>query len=124
MKKAKKYRLFALGLFILSCMTMATAQPCQEMSSTSMMLPLCNNSSYCTRNVTAVMSTGSAYSTTVETPGISYAAQSPSGPRRVTEHPTIPFADPIGDAALPLALMACAYLILRTARKHKSAMSK
>ena len=35
-----------------------------------------------------------------------------------------PWKDPIGDAALPLALMACAYLILRATRKRKSAMSK
>ncbi len=35
-----------------------------------------------------------------------------------------PWKDPIGDAALPLALMACAYLILRAMRKRKRAMSK
>ena len=35
-----------------------------------------------------------------------------------------PWPAPIGDAALPLALMACAYLILRAMRKRKSAMSK
>ena len=29
-----------------------------------------------------------------------------------------PWADPIGDALLPLALLACAYLILRVMRKH------
>ena len=35
-----------------------------------------------------------------------------------------PWKDPIGDAALPLALMACAYALLRATRKRKSAMSK
>lgn len=29
-----------------------------------------------------------------------------------------PYADPIGDAAIPLALLACAYLILRVVRKR------
>ena len=29
-----------------------------------------------------------------------------------------PYGDPIGDAAIPLALLACAYLILRVARKR------
>ena len=35
-----------------------------------------------------------------------------------------PWPTPIGDAALPLALMVCAYLILRGARKRRRAMSK
>ena len=30
-----------------------------------------------------------------------------------------PYADPIGDAALPLALLACAYLIMRVVRKRR-----
>ena len=29
-----------------------------------------------------------------------------------------PYADPLGDAALPLALLACAYLIVRVARRR------
>lgn len=53
-------------------------------------------------------------------------AKAPNGPRR--ERPgdnSDPYKDPIGDAALPLALMACAYLLLiRARRKRKSAMSK
>ena len=52
-------------------------------------------------------------------------AKAPNGPRR--ERPgdnSDPYKDPIGDAALPLALMACAYLIIRATRKRKSAMSK
>ena len=60
-------------------------------------------------------------------------ANASSRPRRIGENdgfedeedpdkPGEPF--PLGDAALPLALMACAYLILRATRKRKSAMSK
>ena len=30
-----------------------------------------------------------------------------------------PWADPIGDAAIPLALLACAYLIMRVVRSRK-----
>ena len=47
------------------------------------------------------------------------------GPRR--ERPgdnSDPAKDPLGDALLPLALMACAYLLIRATRKRKSAMSK
>ena len=60
----------------------------------------------------------------------------PSRPRRIGENegfedegdepatgnPGEPF--PIGDAMWPLAILACAYLILRATRKRKSAMSK
>ena len=47
------------------------------------------------------------------------------GPRRERPDDNYdPYKDPIGDAALPLALMACAYLILRAMRKRKRAMSK
>ena len=34
---------------------------------------------------------------------------------------TEPWEDPIGDAAIPLALLACAYLILRVVRKRTRA---
>ena len=45
-----------------------------------------------------------------------------AGPRRVTGFPTEPFLDPIGDALLPLALLACAYfLLIRATRKKKQA---
>ena len=50
------------------------------------------------------------------------------GPRRISggnsgggsgpSNPDDPYATPIGDAALPLALLACAYLILRVARRR------
>ena len=63
-------------------------------------------------------------------------AYAPSGPRRGTVNPgggepgpdegdnSEPYEDPLGDALLPLALLACVYLIMRVARKRKSAMSK
>ncbi|MBQ8938772.1 MAG: hypothetical protein IJ047_00925 [Paludibacteraceae bacterium] len=66
-------------------------------------------------------------------PGSYSPAYAPSGPRRGNVNPeggpdegdnSEPYEDPIGDAALPLALMACAYHILRVTRKRKSAMSK
>lgn len=58
-----------------------------------------------------------------------------SGPRRGSVNPggepgpdegdnSEPWEDPIGDAMWPLAILACAYLILRARRKRKSAMSK
>ena len=43
-----------------------------------------------------------------------------AGPRRVTEFPTEPFTDPIGDALLPLLLCAGAFLILRLARRKRA----
>ena len=49
-------------------------------------------------------------------------AKAPNGPRR--ERPgdnSDPYKDPIGDALLPLALMACAYLLIRATRKRKRA---
>ena len=46
------------------------------------------------------------------------SADAPTGPRRVNGHPNIPFPDPIGDAAWPLALLAIAYLITRVTRKR------
>ena len=43
-----------------------------------------------------------------------------AGPRRVTEFPTEPFTDPVGDALLPLLLCAGAFLILRLARRKRA----
>lgn len=121
MRTNKKYRLFAIGLFLL-CSVAMMAQLQSEMSSTSAMLHN-DNASYSTRNVEAVMSSGSAYSSTVEMPHS--PAYAPSGPHRVSENDgddDIPFPDPIGDALLPLALLACAYfLLIRATRKKKQA---
>ena len=67
-------------------------------------------------------------------PGTYSPAYAPTGPRRISggnsgggDGPTTPvdvWSTPMGDALLPLAVMACAYLILRVTRKRKSAMSK
>ncbi|MBQ8938747.1 MAG: hypothetical protein IJ047_00800 [Paludibacteraceae bacterium] len=72
---------------------------------------------------------------TGSTPG-SYSPASMSGPRHARKaadgddedtppvNPPGPNENPLGDAVLPLMLLAAAYLILRAARKRKSAMSK
>ena len=72
-----------------------------------------------------LMNTGSTYSPNPEIfiregseNGI---VQPPSGPRKTEGWPNIPFPDPIGDAALPLALCALAYLIVRVARRRTRA---
>jgi len=52
-------------------------------------------------------------------------AQAPSGPRRVIGNPDGDDEDdtengsPLGDALLPLMLLACAYLIIRMARRRR-----
>ncbi len=76
-----------------------------------------------------LMSSGSQYAgggnSDADNGGISVSSTgTPSGPRRVNEHPTIPFPDPIGDAIWPLALLAGAYLILRVARKRTRALKR
>lgn len=121
MKKVKKYRLLVLGFFILCCSTMAVvqAQPQQEMSSTSPMLQQFDNSSFATRNTEAVMYSGSTYSANVEEP--SSSAPSANGPRRVNGHPDIPMPDPLGDALLPLALLALGYFGYRVIRRKREA---
>ena len=62
--------------------------------------------------------------TTTYTPG---ASNIPSGPHRAAaddddapSDPNGPMEDPIGDAILPLALLAAAYLVF-VARKHRTA---
>lgn len=46
-----------------------------------------------------------------------------AGPRRVDQNnkPDGPFEDPVGDALLPLALLACAYILIRATRKKMQA---
>ena len=117
MKTDKKYRLFAIGLFLL-CSAAIMAQPQSEMSSTSVMLQN-DNASYSTRNAEAVMSTGSIYSAEVDAPNASSSAKVSSGPRRVNGFPEEPFTDPLGDALWPLLLCAGAFLIVRFARRKR-----
>ncbi|MGN0226589.1 MAG: hypothetical protein ACI4AI_00795 [Paludibacteraceae bacterium] len=75
-----------------------------------------------------LMSSGSKYSSAATNGGgatsVSSGPSTPSGPRRVNGYPNIPFPDPIGDAAWPLALLAGAYLILRIARKRTRALKR
>lgn len=51
------------------------------------------------------------------------ANNTPSGPRRVSIYnpPADPFDDPVGDALLPLALLATAYTIYTLTRKKRTA---
>lgn len=72
-----------------------------------------------------LMSSGSRYSSAATNGGgatsVSSGPSTPSGPSRVNGYPNIPFPDPLGDAAWPLALLACVYLILRVVRKRAGA---
>lgn len=115
MRTDKIYRLFAVGLFLL-CSAMIMAQPQSEMSSTSAMLQN-DNASYNTRNIEAVMSSGSAYSADVDAPYVSSPA--PSGPRRTPQNPLDPWLTPLGDALWPLLLCSCAFLFIRIARRKR-----
>lgn len=76
-----------------------------------------------------LMSSGSQYSSSAANGGGATLSIS-SGPRRVTD-PKDPILDdeeeevvPLGDTAWPLALLACAYLILRVARKRTRALKR
>ena len=76
-----------------------------------------------------LMSSGSQYSSSAANGGGATLSIS-SGPRRVND-PKDPLIDeeeeedvPIGDTALPLALLACVYLILRVARKRSRALKR
>jgi hypothetical protein len=50
--------------------------------------------------------------------GVSIVDQPTKGPHRVPALPTEPFLDPIGDAILPLALLAAAYVLFLARKKH------
>ena len=52
--------------------------------------------------------------------GVIIVDQPVTGPRRVGIYnpPTDPFLDPIGDAVLPLALLAAAYVLFLARKKH------
>ena len=52
--------------------------------------------------------------------GVSVVDQPTKGPHRVPALPQEPFLDPIGDAILPLLLLAVGYLVF-VARKHRTA---
>ena len=56
---------------------------------------------------------------------MSSASNAPSGPRRVGGHSGTPGQEgdkqPLGDALIPLALLACAYAIYKVSRRRKEA---
>jgi hypothetical protein len=74
------------------------------------------------------MSSGSQYSSAAANGGgasVSSSSAEPSGPRKTNGYPDIPFPDepvPVGDALWPLMLLACAYFIMRVARKRSRAL--
>ncbi len=125
--KALRYLLIVIALLsVLSVSAQMLAQlPEATMHSTSAMVGSGSNLPSAASSGAVV--TGSSL-------GSYSPANAPSRPRRVigdddkddkeTGGWDDPMKDPIGDAALPLALMACAYLIVRATRKRKSAMSK
>jgi len=87
-----------------------------------------------------IMQTGAAYSGTVyepfssSTPSEQNEVGAASGPAKVSGPRRLPgdLADagnqseeyPIGDAVLPMMLLACAYLIVRAMQRRKDSLSK
>ena len=83
------------------------------------------------QSTSAMQGSGSAYSAQVTAVGAVEAtdmattttdtyspAQAPSGPRRIVTPGNSGTQQPIGDAVLPLLLLAGAYIIIRATRKH------
>ena len=83
------------------------------------------------QTVSTMQGSGSAYSAQVTAVGAVEAtdmattttdtyspAQAPSGPRRIVTPGNSGTQQPIGDAVLPLLLLAGAYIIIRATRKH------
>ena len=123
--KTLRYLLMVVAMVIvLSVKAQSTAQlPEVQMQSTSVMMR--SGSSLPQAATTGAVLTG-------ETPGTYSSAYHPGGPRRITINPgdepgpdegdnSEPWEDPIGDAVWPLALLACAYLIIRVWRKRTRA---
>ena len=50
--------------------------------------------------------------------GVGIVSTPVTGPHRVPALPTEPFLDPIGDAILPLLLLAVGYVAIVTRKKH------
>jgi hypothetical protein len=69
------------------------------------------------------MSSGSQYASSIDkntntNTNTTTPPTKPSGPHRVSGFPDIPFPDPVGDAILPLALLAAAYVLFLARKKH------
>ena len=118
--KALRYLLIVLGLVSILgvCAQGLAQQPEATMHSTSVMVG--SGSTLPSAAVTGVSTTYSP-------------AKMPNGPRRAAStedegdtpppDPHGPNENPLGDVLLPLAVMTCAYLIIRV-RRRKRAMSK
>lgn len=116
-----KNMIVLLFILLLSMPVVANAQPQgTEMESTSTMMYQPWAQDYATRNSDGLMSSGSQYASSVDENTNTTPPTKPSGPHRVSGFPDIPFPDPIGDAILPLALLAAAY-VLFLARKKRAA---
>lgn len=117
-----KNMIVLLTILLLSMPVVVNAQPQgTEMESTSAMMYQSWTQDYATRNSDGLMNSGSQYASTVDdNSNTTTPPTRPSGPHRVSGFPEIPFPDPIGDAILPLALLAAAYL-LSLARKKRAA---
>ena len=108
--KTLRYLLMVVAMVsVLSVKAQSTAQlPQAQMQSTSVMMS--SGSSLPQAAVTGVV-------TTNETQARANIGQ----PRRRPGDWDDPYKDPIGDAVWPLALLACAYLIIRVVRKRARA---
>lgn len=121
-----RYLLIVMGLVsVLSIRAQLLAQqPEAVMQSTSVMVGSGSRLPSAAANGTIV--TGS-------TLGSYSPAKTPTGPRRTETNPgggfnsddndndrDEPWKDPLGDALLPLALLACAYLIIRARRRKRA----
>ena len=115
-----KNMIVLLFVLLLSMPVVANAQPQgTEMESTSAMMYQSWIQDYATRNSDGLMNSGSQYaSPTDDNSNTTTPPTRPSGPHRVSGFPEIPFPDPIGDAILPLALLAAAYLLFLARKKR------
>lgn len=115
-----KNMIVLLFILLLSMPVVANAQPQgTEMESTSAMMYQPWTQDYATRNSDGLMSSGSQYASSIdENTNTTTPPTKPSGPHRVSGFPDIPFPDPVGDAILPLALLAAAYLLFLARKKH------
>ncbi|MBQ7382638.1 MAG: hypothetical protein IJV61_06435 [Paludibacteraceae bacterium] len=122
--KTLRYLLMVVAMVsVLSVSAKGTTQlPEAQMKSTSVMVG--SGSSLPQAATTGAVLTG-------ETPGTYSSVYHPGGPRRITINPgdepgpdegdnSEPWQDPIGDAVWPLALLACAYLMIRVYRRKRS----
>lgn len=111
-------------LLLLSPMVVNAQPQGTEMESTSAMMYQSWTQDYSTRNSDGLMSSGSQYASSVDentNTNTTTPPTKPSGPHRVNGFPDIPFPDPVGDAILPLALLAAVYGLYAAARKKRAA---